>query len=234
MNELRTKIVATIGPSTLDPETFRHLVDTGIDYVRINTSYGDFKQYDTILNNLRQSEDTHINVIYDIKHIDKLDYALENGIRHIALSFVESIDQINAVRARMSDAFVISKIESQAGVLNFDAILSASDGIMVARGDLAYSVSLEKVPPLQKEFTEKTIHAKKFLITATEMLLSMAQNPQPTRAEVSDVANAVFERSSAVMLSEETAIGSYPVEAVAMMRKIIYEAEQWMEKHETS
>ncbi len=98
---------------------------------------------------------------------------------------------------------------------------------MVARGDLGEAVSLEKVPPLQKDFTIKTLAKGRFLVTATEMLLSMTNNPHPTRAEVSDVANAVFEHSSAVMLSEETAIGKYPVETVAYMRKIIVEAENW-------
>ena len=105
---------------------------------------------------------------------------------------------------------------------------------MVARGDLGTAVSLEKVPPLQKEFTIKTLEKGKFLVTATEMLLSMVNNPLPTRAEVSDVANAVFENSSAVMLSEETAIGKYPVNAVRMMRKIIVEAEKWKNKKENA
>ena len=101
---------------------------------------------------------------------------------------------------------------------------------MVARGDLGRAVTLEKVPPLQKDFTFKTLKRGKFLVTATEMLLSMVNNNQPTRAEVSDVANAVFDKSSAVMLSEETAIGKYPVESVQMMRKIIVAAEEWVYK----
>lgn len=103
---------------------------------------------------------------------------------------------------------------------------------MVARGDLGEAVSLEKVPPLQKEFTIKTLSKNKFLVTATEMLLSMTENPRPTRAEVSDVANAVFDYSSAVMLSEETAIGKFPVEAVSYMRRIIEEAEKWRNKND--
>jgi len=228
MNNPKTKIIATIGPASLDPQVFQDLITEGIDYIRINTAYGDEQQYDLILNNLKSSQtQKKVQVILDIKDLSKLSYALKHDIQTIALSFVESPSQIEEVRKQIPNAFVISKIESEAGVKDFDAILDTSDGIMVARGDLGKSVSLEKVPPLQKEFTHKTLKAGKFLITATEMLLSMVDNPQPTRAEVSDVANAVFDHSSALMLSEETAIGKYPVETVSMMRKVIKEAEAW-------
>ena len=132
---------------------------------------------------------------------------------------------LKKVKETVPQAFIISKIESVEGVKNFEAILEASDGVMVARGDLAEAENLEKVPCLQKSFTKKTLKAGKYLIAATEMMLSMTQNPTPTRAEVSDVANAVFDGASAVMLSEETAIGKYPVETVEFMRKIIKEAE---------
>lgn len=228
MIDISTKIIATIGPATLDPSIFKDLVNKGIDYIRINTSYGDDKQYDQILHNLEIAKPhKEIKVILDIKEFEKLDYALKHDIHTIALSFAETEGQIDTIRNRIPEAFVISKIETQNGVDNFDRILDSSDGIMIARGDLGTAVLLEKVPPLQKRFTYKTLAKNKFLITATEMLLSMTGNPTPTRAEVSDVANAVFDRSSAVMLSEETAIGKYPVEAVRMMRKIIVEAEKW-------
>jgi pyruvate kinase len=227
MDTLKTKIITTIGPATLSPQIFQQLVDNSIDYIRINTSYGDTAQYDQMLDNLKNCGDHHVQIIYDLKQIEKLDYALEHDINHIAVSFVESADSINKVRELIPNAFIIAKIESKQGVRNFDKILSISDGIMVARGDLGKAVSLEKVPPLQKEFTRTTLKKGKFLVTATEMLLSMVNNPEPTRAEVSDVANAVFDHSSAVMLSEETAIGKYPIETVAMMRRIIIEAEAW-------
>lgn len=233
MDSLETKIIATVGPATLSPQVFQQLVETGIDYIRINTAYGNTDQYDQILNNLESSGDTHIKVIYDLKQIEMLDYAKKHKIKHIAVSFVNTPNDIIVIRERYPDAFLIAKIESKEGVENFDGILSVADGIMVARGDLGNAVSLEKVPPLQKEFTYKTLRAGKFLITATEMLLSMVNNPSPTRAEVSDVANAVFDHSSAVMLSEETAIGKNPVEAVAMMRKIIKEAENWIQSSQT-
>ncbi len=228
MYDIQTKIIATIGPATLDFKTFQSLAEEGIDFIRINTAYGDVGQYDLImdhLKNVRSKKD--IRAILDIKSLAVLDYARKKDIHYIALSFAENPKQVEAVRNALPGCFVISKIETHAGVDHFDDILNASDGIMIARGDLGHAVSLEKVPPLQKMFTLKALAKKKFVITATEMLLSMVRNKMPTRAEVSDVANAVFEHSHAVMLSEETAIGKHPVEAVRMMRNIITEAEQW-------
>lgn len=229
MDKLKTKIIATIGPATLSPRIFQQLVDVGIDYIRINTAYGDFAQYEQILDNLKNCGDPHIQIIYDLKQTEKLDYAIQHNIKHIAVSFVEDAENIQNIRKLAPKTFLIAKIESEDGVNNFDSILSVSDGIMVARGDLGKALSLEKIPPLQKEFTHKTLKAEKFLVTATEMLLSMVNNQKPTRAEVSDVANAVFDHSSAVMLSEETAVGKYPIETVAMMRRIIKEAEVWQD-----
>jgi pyruvate kinase len=231
MSKLKTKIISTIGPATLDFKVFQNLIIEGTDYIRINTTYGNEKQYDTILNNLAKIKlKKETKIIWDIKKLDKLEYAIKHNIKTIAISFVENTNQIIEVKNLLPTAFVISKIETAQGVQNFNSILDASDGIMVARGDLGKAVSLEKVPPLQKEFTQKTIDRNKFLVTATEMLLSMVESPKPTRAEVSDVANAVFEHSSAVMLSEETAIGKYPIESVIMMKKVINEAENWLAK----
>jgi pyruvate kinase len=226
MKTLNTKLVVTIGPATLDLAIFQELLDIGIDYIRINSAYGDEQQYDLILNNLKNATPKNkVQIIWDIKNLEALDYAKRHGINTIALSFAEHPGQMEKVREIIPSAFIISKIESEKGVDNFDAILDSSDGIMIARGDLASAVSFEKVPPLQKEFTSKTLKKGKFLVTATEMLFSMTLHHHPTRAEVSDVANAVFDCSSAVMLSEETAIGKYPTESVKMMRKIIEEAE---------
>ncbi len=233
MEEIHTKIIATVGPATLDFTVFQKLVDAGIDYIRINTAYGDEKQYQTILDNLAKANKSKaIEPIFDLKGEEIIPFALQNKVVMYALSFAETKEQIAKYHSLLPNAFLVSKIESKKGVENFDEILSASDGIMIARGDLGVSETLEKVPPMQKDFTNKAKVKGKFLITATEMLLSMVNNPEPTRAEVSDVANAVFDSSSAVMLSEETAIGKYPVETVQMMRKIIVEAEKWQYSHQ--
>lgn len=231
MPKIKTKIIATIGPATLDYRTFHAMTKEGIDFIRINTSYGTHKQYDQILANLKRTGlEKKVHVILDIKNLKALNYAKTNNIKYIALSFAENKKQIDAVRKELPGCFVISKIETQAGVRNFANILAASDGIMIARGDLSHAVSPEGVPPLQKDFTYKSLDKGKFVITATEMLLSMVFNTNPTRAEVSDVANAVFDGSNAVMLSEETAIGKHPIATVRMMRKIIVEAEKWGKK----
>ncbi len=228
----KTKIIATIGPATLDPSVFEGIVREGVDMVRINTAYGDYAQYDQILKNLTDhSLGKNIKVIFDIKTLDKLDYFSKNNLDMVAVSFVNDADQIKEVKEK-TKAFIIAKIETTAGVNNIHPILAASDGIMIARGDLSKAESIERIPVLQKDLSRKALAENKFLITATEMLLSMVNNAKPTIAEISDVSNAVFDGSNAVMLSEETAIGKYPVEAVGFMRRSIEEAEKWLELKE--
>lgn len=223
---MKTKIIATIGPATLDFAVFDQLIKQGVDYLRVNTAYGNNEQYDTILNNLKKSEEAGVQVMFDIKSLDVIPYIKQHAIGVIAHSFSESPLQLQEIKKLVPEAYVIAKIESLKGVENFEQILAASDGVMIARGDLGEAVSLERVPCLQKRFTRLAIKKEKFVIAATEMLLSMTQNPTPTRAEVSDVANAVFDGVDAVMLSEETAIGKYPVEAVSFMKKVILDAEK--------
>ena len=221
---MKTQIIATIGPATLDEKIFTQTVEAGVDIIRINTAYGSYSQYDQILKNLRKIK-SPVQVMFDIKKNEVLDYFNKNNLDYIAVSFAQSKYQLQEVRKIAPKSFIISKIESKKGVDNFQKILEETDGVMIARGDLGEAVSLEKVPCLQKKFTRLSLKAKKFVIAATEMLLSMQSSPTPTRAEVSDVANAVFDGVDAVMLSEETAIGKYPVEAVSYMKKIILEAE---------
>lgn len=234
MHKSKTKIIVTIGPASLNFKVFQAMVDEGIDFVRINTSYGNNKQYDRILQNLKKAKSRKkIHILLDIKNLDSLEYARKNKIKYIALSFTEHPEQIKAVRSALPGCFVISKIETRSGAEHFDEILDASDGIMIARGDLGNAVSLEEVPPLQKAFTQKSLLKQKFVVTATEMMISMTKNKKPTRAEANDVATAVFDGSHAVMLSEETAIGKHPVETIRTMRAIIDEAEKWIKKKDS-
>lgn len=159
------------------------------------------------------------------KDISDIKFGIKNEFDFIAASFVRKPDDVIAIKKLLNEFSgehikVISKIENREGIDNFDAILEVSDGIMVARGDLGVEIPLEEVPIVQKEFIRKTRLAGKPVITATQMLESMINNPRPTRAEVSDVANAVYDGTSSVMLSGETTIGKYPVECVNVMNNI--------------
>ncbi len=162
-----------------------------------------------------------------------LKFGVEQGVDYIAASFVSKAQDINDIRAWLrkcgspdGEIEIIAKIENRAGVNNLDSILKASDGIMVARGDLGVEVPFEELPSIQKKIINACRICGKRSITATEMLESMIKQPRPTRAEISDVANAVYDGSSAIMLSGETAAGAYPVEAVKAMSKIAVQAEK--------
>jgi pyruvate kinase len=158
-----------------------------------------------------------------------LKFALRHGVNFIAVSFVRSAKDVLLAKAAVAHTKrlipVIAKLEKPEAIENLDAILAVADGVMVARGDLGVEMNPEKVPVVQKQIIAKACEARLPVITATQMLESMTQNPRPTRAEASDVANAVFDGSDALMLSAETATGAYPIEAVQMMDRIIREAE---------
>ncbi len=164
------------------------------------------------------------------KDVADIRFGVENDFDYIAASFVRRAADVEAVRQVLRDCGgdgvkIIAKIENQEGVDNLDEILSAADAVMVARGDLGVEIPAARVPALQKQMIRKGLQAGKPVITATQMLDSMMRNPRPTRAEVSDVANAVYDGTSCVMLSGETAGGRYPVEALAAMLEIVTEAE---------
>lgn len=164
---------------------------------------------------------------------DKSDllFGIENDIDFVACSFVSTPDNLNDIRAFLrenggEDIDLIAKIENSTGVENIEAIIDASDGIMIARGDMGCEIPFEQLPAIQKHIITTCRFRGKRTITATEMLESMISKPRPTRAEISDVANAVYDGTSAIMLSGETSIGQYPVEAVAAMARIARQAEQ--------
>ena len=158
-------------------------------------------------------------------------FGVEHDFDFIAASFVRTAEDVQAIRSPLHEyggdqIQIISKIENNQGIQNIDAIIRASDGIMVARGDMGVEIPLEEVPALQKMIIKKTYQAGKIVITATQMLDSMISHPRPTRAEATDVANAIYDGTSAIMLSGETAMGAYPVEAVTVMDRIARRTEQ--------
>ncbi len=163
-----------------------------------------------------------------------IDFAIENDIDFIAHSFVRSAKDVQDVQKlldkRNSQIKIISKIENQEGVDNLNEILENSYGIMVARGDLAIEIPYEKIPVIQRRIINKCIKKRKPVIVATQMLHSMIENPRPTRAEISDIANAIYWQTDAIMLSGETAYGKYPVESVETMTKVAKEVEKHKEK----
>jgi len=191
-----------------------------------------------VLNDGRLGEKKNVNVpgvkinlpVVDEREInDIVNWAVPNNSDYIALSFVQSPEDIDECRKHCGDKMkIIAKIENVEGLRNFDAIIAKADGIMVARGDLGMEIPMEKIWMAQKMMIKQTKAAGKIVVTATEMLASMEDKPFPTRAEACDVANAVLDGSDVVMLSGEVANGDFPVETVEMMRRIVEEAEHAM------
>ena len=332
----KTKIVATLGPSSNDVEQLKALIEAGIGAARLNFSHGDHEEHGARINNFKQAReelgkpvpivldtkgpeiriktfatkkvslvagqeftlttddiegdntkvavtymdlpndvkigstvliddglvgltvvdikgsdvictvnnsaelgsrkgvnlpDIHINLpALTEKDIDDIKFGVEMGIDYIAASFIRAAKDVLEIKRVLeecggSDVHIISKIENRDGVDNIDEILEVTDGIMVARGDLGVEVPAEEVPFLQKEIIRKCNDAFKPVVTATQMLDSMIRNPRPTRAEATDVANAIYDGTDAIMLSGETAKGKYPVEAVKMMNQIAISTE---------
>ena len=161
---------------------------------------------------------------------DDIIFGVQQGFDFIAASFVRTAQDVYDIRNLLNEydsrIRIIAKIENREGVNNIDSILSAADAVMVARGDLGVEVPFEELPEIQKNIIKTCISRGKRVVTATQMLESMAKNPRPTRAEVSDVANAVYDGTSAIMLSGETSVGKYPVETVATMSRIAENAER--------
>ena len=174
-----------------------------------------------------------------LNDVDKSDllFGIEHNVEYIAASFVRCADDLKKLRKFLKDnggqdIKVISKIENGQGINNFDEILELSDGIMVARGDMGVEINFEKIPAIQKMMIEKCNREGKIVVTATQMLESMTENPRPTRAEVSDVANAIYDGTTVIMLSGESAAGRHPVEAVRTMANIAVNAENTINYYE--
>jgi pyruvate kinase len=210
------------------------VVDDGYLSLKVLSIDAQEKVIETISQNTHKVRDRRgVNVPGIVLHLDYISkkdeedilWACQNGVDFLAASFVRRADDVFKVRSLLRQGGgdriqIIAKIENQEGVSNIDEIIDAADGVMIARGDLGVEVAPEEVPVIQKRII-LTAHQKgKLSITATQMLESMQEHPKPTRAEVSDVANAILDGSDAIMLSGESAIGKYPVETVDMMRKI--------------
>jgi len=167
--------------------------------------------------------------------VREIEFAANNDVDYIAASFIQSSEDIARMREILAeyrvDTPIIAKIENRAGVENLDDIIAAADGVMVARGDLGVELPFGEVPRHQKRIIRKTVMAGKPVITATQMLASMERNPKPTRAEASDVANAILDGSSAIMLSGETAAGKYPVESVRALNSLALTTESCLDEY---
>jgi bisphosphoglycerate-dependent phosphoglycerate mutase len=250
------KIVATIGPASEQPQILNEMIKLGMDIARLNFFWAkpeeDKKRIQTIrelaeknkLNILIiedlpgprvQDKDGHtynLNVTKSITDNDKelIKFGVENNVDYISISFVgdekDVIDCREEIKKHGGKQKIIAKIEREKAIKNLDKIIEAADGIMIARGDLGNEIPLEKIPFVQEEIIKKCKNAGKPVITATQMLYSMKDSPSPTRAEATDVVNAVLEGSDAVMLSEETASGKYPIRAVHVMEHLVLEAEK--------
>jgi pyruvate kinase len=258
MKYSKAQIVATIGPASTKPEVLEAMLSHNLDVIRLNFSWGDFSERIQQIKMIRELEKKYsrkIPVIEDLpgprvqegaEHTydpsageiltdadkESIKFGAEENIDYVAMSFVGSAEDIRKCKSEIKKSGgrqkVIAKIERRSALDSIDEIIEVSDAVMIARGDLGKEVRLEEIPFVQEKIIKKCKEAGKPVITATQMMLSMTENPLPTRAEVTDVANAILQGSDAVMLSEETARGKYPAEAVEMMEKIVLEAERHM------
>ncbi|MEM0465300.1 MAG: pyruvate kinase [Candidatus Pacearchaeota archaeon] len=220
---MKTKIIATIGKK-FSYKILKKMKNNGMDIARINTKYGNIKQWENMINILKKLK---IEIMIDIKNLKFIDWINSKNINYIAVSYARDSKQIKNIKNLIENKNIkiISKIETKEGIKNIDDLINISDGIMVARGDLSKNIKFEKVPYYKKLIIDKCRLKRKFVIVATEMLLSMVHSRNPTNAEVEDVFSAVLIGANALMLSEETAIGNHPVLCVKTMKKIISYAE---------
>jgi pyruvate kinase len=247
------QIVATIGPSCKDRDIIMQMVDAGLSVVRLNFSWGTHQEHGQFVDTVRsiaQEKGMHIPIVQDlsgpriqeghnhtfdasasvITEKDKIDlqFTTLKNPEYVAMSFVRTADDVRELRAlldaRGSTAKIIAKIERKEALETLDSIIAAADGIMIARGDLGEAIPFETVPFVEKDILKRCLEAGKPCIVATDMLTSMITDATPSRADVTDISQAVLDGASATMLSNETAVGSFPIEAVSVMRKVVDEA----------
>lgn len=223
------------------PKGSRILIDDGDIELRVTEGTGQFLKCE-VMNSGKIKGKKSVNVpsvslnlpSLSDRDMEYITFAIEHDIDFIAHSFVRRKEDVIAIQSilerKNSEVKIVAKIENQEGVENIDEILEYANGVMVARGDLAIEIPPEKIPFFQKKIINKCIERRKPVIIATQMLHTMIENPRPTRAEISDVANAVYDRTDALMLSGETAYGKYPVESVRIMNRIATEVEQGLHR----
>ena len=239
-----SKIIATLGDAT--DKVLRKIVEGAADAVLIDSYYGNNEQNVERIEKvkaLREEAGRDLAIIYDVDHIyaknkyklirideENVDFACANEVDFVACPFVGNLEEITKVKELVKshgkNIGIIVKIDCKDGYDNLDDILEIADAIMINRDELGVDISYEDLPGIQKEIVRRANEAAKVVILTTQMLYSMVYNPRPTRAEVSDVANAIFDGVDAVMLTEETAIGDYPCEALETVDRIIRTVEK--------
>lgn len=253
----RTQIVCTIGPASQEPAVLDRLIAAGMDVARLNFSHGTYEHHTMLMGNIRaaaQRAGKTIPIIQDLSgprvqtgashHMDPgatevitekdlrdMDFGLSQKVEYICQSFVGSGDDVKRLKAEIAkrggSAKAMAKVERKEALDNIEDIIAESDAVMLGRGDLGQNIPLEQVPFAEASVVHACKERKKPVIVATEMLKSMVENPEPTRAEVTDIAYAIMLGADAVMLSEESAKGKYPVEAVTYMERVAAEAEKY-------
>lgn len=250
------QIIATIGPATKESEMIRALIDSGMSLARLNFSWGTHDEHRQFVADIRAQAtaagvaipiiqdlsgprvqqgaahtfNSDVQVITD-KDVSDVKALADLGIEYVALSFVKDAANITALRTLLNEvgsaSKIIAKIERQEALTNLDEIIAAADGIMIARGDLGDAIPIETLPFVKKDILTRCNAASKPSVVATEMLTSMIDDTDPSRADISDIAHAVLDGASATMLSNETAVGANPAETVAVMRKVVDEARKY-------